>query len=51
MISRFCRSAGVIERMIASTRSTSRSSKLSSASRIWPMPGSISNIFFIEPSS
>ena len=44
------RSAGVIERMIASMRSTSRSSKLSSASRICPMPGSMPIIFFSEPS-
>ncbi len=43
------RSAGVIERTIASIRSTSRSSKFSIASRICPMPGSMPSIFFIEP--
>ena len=43
------RSCGVIDRMIASTRSISRSSKLSSCSRSSPMPGSIPSIFFSEP--
>ena len=43
------RSAGVMDRTIASMRSTSRSSKFSIASRICPMPGSMPSIFFIEP--
>ena len=45
----FRRSPGVIERMIASVRSISRSSNWSSCCFIWPMPGSIPSIFFIEP--
>src|SRR4249919_888965 len=36
--------------MTAWIRSISRSSKFSSCSRIWPMPGSIPRIFDIEPS-
>ena len=43
------RSPGVIERMMASVRSISRSSKSSSCCFIWPMPGSMPSIFFIEP--
>ena len=43
------RSCGVIDRMIASIRSTSRSSKLSSCSRISPIPGSMPSIFFSDP--
>src|SRR5690625_1005188 len=49
MIRGLLRSSGVIERTMASMRSTSRSSKFSSASRIWPAPGSIPSTFFIEP--
>ena len=45
----FRRSPGVIDRMIASVRSISLSSKFSSCCFIWPMPGSIPSIFFIEP--
>src|SRR5690606_7771713 len=45
----FCRSPGVMERMIASVRSISFSSKLSSCCFICPMPGSIPSIFFIDP--
>ena len=43
------RSPGVIDRMMASVRSISRSSKSSSCCFICPMPGSIPSIFFIEP--
>ena len=43
------RSNGVIERTIASTRSNSPSSRASSCSRIWPMPGIIPSIDFSEP--
>ncbi len=43
------RSTGVIERMMASVRSRSFSSKSSSCCFMWPMPGSIPSIFFIEP--
>src|SRR4051812_8709429 len=43
------RSIGVIDLMIASTRSISRSSKFSSWSRSSPMPGSMPSIFFSEP--
>ena len=43
------RSAGVIDWMIASVRTISRSSKLSIWSRICPMPGSMVSIFFMEP--
>ena len=46
---RSLRSAGVMEHTIASMRSTSRSSKLSRASRICPMPGIMPRSFFMEP--
>src|SRR5699024_3454310 len=41
------RSCGVIERMIASILPISPSSKLSSASRYWPMFGSMPSIFLM----
>src|SRR5699024_2371518 len=50
MIFGFDRSAGVIDCTMASMRVTSDSSKFSSCSRICPIPGSISSIFFIGPS-
>ena len=43
------RSNGVIERTIASMRSNSRSSRLSSWAVIWPMPGIMPSIDFSEP--
>ena len=43
------RSAGVMEQTMASMRSTSRSSKVSRASRICPMPGIMPSSFFMEP--
>ena len=49
MILGLSRSAGVIDWMIAWIRSISRSSKFSSWSRNWPIPGSIPMIFDIEP--
>ena len=49
MIFGLARSAGVIDWMIASIRSISRSSKLSSCSRNCPIPGSIPMILDMEP--
>jgi hypothetical protein len=45
----FSRSAGVIERMMASVRSMSFSSKLSICSRILPAPGIMPSSPFIDP--
>ena len=49
MIFGLARSAGVIDRISAWTRSISRSSKFSICSLNWPIPGSIPMIFDSEP--